>query len=304
MSNTGAIKSQVGRVTAVIPTYRPTPGLIDLISDLAGESEVSSIVITDDSSPVTADPLLREAGTQPGVEVIRHFRNAGIARGLNEGLLRAAERGSTWLLTFDQDSRISAGFVRDLMAAVPQPTSLWTETDQVKEIGVIAPEVVLDASGHMAYPQREIDGVLVTEEVIQSGALWRVSALQHVGGFDESLGIDAVDAAACLRLREAGYLVALAPGVNLHHNLGDSRQVKVLGRSVMVTNHSPARRATMVRNRLRLAPAEFKQSPKHAFRTLRRVGVNSVLGAVSGEDRWAKAKGSLTGLRAPKEGSQ
>jgi len=70
-----------------------------------------------------------------------------------------------------------------------------------------------------------------------------------------------------------------------------------LGRTVMVTNHSPARRATMVRNRLALAPAEFRQSPKHAFRTLRRVTVNSVLGGITGEDRWQKTKGSLSGLR-------
>jgi GT2 family glycosyltransferase len=153
----------------------------------------------------------------------------------------------------------------------------------------------------MRYPTRQEGGVLVTEEVIQSGALWMVPALVKIGGFDESLGIDAVDAAACLRLREAGYLIALAPNVSLEHNLGDSRQVNLFGRSVMVTNHSPARRATMVRNRLRLAPAEFKQSPKHAFRTLRRVTVNSTLGAITGEDRWAKAKGSLSGLRGKKD---
>lgn len=134
-------------------------------------------------------------------------------------------------------------------------------------IGVIALATVRDANGEIRYPTRYHGQVLVTEEVIQSGALWNVSALESIGGFDESLGIDAVDAAACLRLKEQGYLVA------------------------------PARRASMVRNRLRLAPAEFKQSPTHAFRTLRRVGVNATLGALSGQDRWAKVKGSLSGLR-------
>jgi rhamnosyltransferase len=123
-----------------------------------------------------------------------------------------------------------------------------------------------------------------------------VAALTAIGGFDESLGIDAVDAAACLRLRERGFIVALAPGVRLEHRVGSARQVTLLGRTVLATGHSPQRRTTMVRNRLRLAPAEFRQSPKHAVRTLRRVGVNAVLGATVEENRWAKTKGTIRGL--------
>ena len=281
-------------VTVVIPTFAPSDALLELVSGLSGQAEVSRIIISDDASPVTADPVLRTAAQLEGVEVIRHNKNAGIARGLNDGLAAAVAAGDSTLLTLDQDSRIPLGYVSALMTELHSHESLWSES---AGIGVIAPAVVNEASGDMHYPSRDEDGVLVTEEVIQSGSLWMVPALQKVGGFDESLGIDAVDAAACLRLREAGYLVALAADVSLEHNLGDSRQVNILGRSVMITNHSPARRATMVRNRLRLAPAEFKQSPKHAFRTLRRVGVNSTLGVLTGDERWAKAKGSLSGLR-------
>ena len=285
-------------VTVVIPTFAPSDALLELVSGLSGQAEVSRIIISDDASPATADPVLRTAAQLEGVEVIRHNKNAGIARGLNDGLAAAVAAGDSTLLTLDQDSRIPLGYVSALMTELHSHESLWSES---AAIGVIAPAVVNDASGDLHYPSRDEDGVLVTEEVIQSGSLWMVPALQKVGGFDESLGIDAVDAAACLRLREAGYLVALAADVSLEHNLGDSRQVNILGRSVMITNHSPARRATMMRNRLRLAPAEFKQSPKHAFRTLRRVGVNSTLGVLTGDDRWAKAKGSLSGLRASKD---
>ena len=78
-----------------------------------------------------------------------------------------------------------------------------------------------------------------------------MAALTAIGGFDESLGIDAVDAAACLRLRERGFIVALAPGVRLEHRVGAARQVTLLGRTVLATGHSPERRTTMVRNRIR-----------------------------------------------------
>ena len=52
----------------------------------------------------------------------------------------------------------------------------------------------------------------------------------------------------------------------------------------------------MVRNRLRLFPAEFAQSPVHALRTLRRVAVNTALAVTIEDDRWAKAKSSARGV--------
>ncbi|MDI1288712.1 MAG: hypothetical protein PSX37_02015, partial [bacterium] len=74
------------------------------------------------------------------------------------------------------------------------------------------------------------------------------------------------------------------------------RQVTVLGRTVLASGHSPERRTTMVRNRLRLAPEEFAQSPVHAFRTLRRVAMSTLLAATIEDERWAKVKGSARGL--------
>ena len=56
------------------------------------------------------------------------------------------------------------------------------------------------------------------------------------------------------------------------------------------------RRTSIVRNRLRLAPEEFAQSPVHALRTLRRVAVGTALAVTVEEDRWAKAKASARGL--------
>ncbi len=282
-------------VLLVIPTFAPTRRVVELVEKLA-----LTTIVSDDASPVTADPILRELREKPKTTVLRNFRNRGIARGLNQGLEYARTHGYEWLLTLDQDSMVDSDFARALFSAAQESESLWSQRPAV---GVIAPHQVLDASGVMNYPTRKVDGLTVTEEVIQSGSLWRVSALTQIDGFDESLGIDAVDAAACLHLREAGYLVALTDTVELHHNLGDSRQVNLLGRTIMVTSHSPQRRATMVRNRVRLAPAEFRQSPLHAARSLRRVTVNSVIGGLTGEDRWGKTKGALSGL-LPKKRQQ
>ena len=136
----------------------------------------------------------------------------------------------------------------------------------------------------------------VTAEVFQTGALWSVAALLDAGGFDERLGIDAVDASACLSLRRAGFRVVLEPAAHLSHQWGNAQKARLLGRAVSVTHHSPERRTTMVRNRLRLAPAEFAASPTQGFRSLRRLAVNTALAVTVEEDRWAKAKASARGL--------
>jgi rhamnosyltransferase len=260
-------------VVGVVPTYRPPTTVVALIAELATDI---SVVASDDASPCTSDTTLKELHDIRNVTVLRHDTNQGIARGLNDGLAAAIERGATWLLTVDQDSRLVDGYLDALLTEVKR------REIQGARIGAIGAERILDAGGELTYPLTSSAYGPITEELIQTGTLWRVDALAEVGGFDESLGIDGVDAAACLALRALGYDIAVAEGTHIHHAIGSARTVRFLGRSVMVTGHSPERRSSMVRNRLRLFPAEFRQSPKHAFRTLRRVTVNHGLGLVSG----------------------
>lgn len=268
-------------LVVVIPTYNPAQAaheatnhrITETLPDLVRTAADSGfpVIISDDASACTSDPFLRQLTEIPGVMVIRHYRNEGIARGLNDGLREAEHQEARWLLTIDQDSRIGPDYIKRIHQLANQLASSG-------KIGALAPLNINDSSGTISYPVKTIGSLTVTEEVMQSGTLWNVPALAAVGGFDEKLAIDAVDSAACLRLREAGHVIALTPDVTIEHTLGNARQVQFFGRTVVVTGHSPKRRASIVRNRLRLAPAEFKQSPTHAFRTLRRVAVNEFLG--------------------------
>jgi len=270
------------QLVVVIPTFNPpqNPNLEKLVTTLATSG--FPVLISDDASVLTHDPALHQLRQISGVRITRHPRNEGIARGLNEGLDLALTLGATWLLTLDQDSLVDSDYVPALLTFADTINNrLWTDTP----IGAVAPASISDSSGAITYPTKELAtshgiNLSITEEVIQSGALWNVQALDQVGGFDEDLAIDGVDAAACLRLREAGFVIAVTPNVTVQHNLGAARQIYLLGRTVTVTGHSRSRRASIIKNRIKLAPAEFKQSPIHAMRTLRRVAVNEVLGAV------------------------
>jgi rhamnosyltransferase len=270
----------MAEVVAVVPGYSPDRESISaLVQDLL-DGGVPTLVV-DDGSP---DPSYLESIAAAGARTMMHAQNRGIARSLNDGLSFAREHGARWLLTVDQDTTLPEDYVESLLAAADPG------------VGVMGAETIGDAGGDLRYPSRFVRDQLVTEEVFQTGSLWAVSAMQIIGGFDESFGIDAVDAAACLRLRESGYAVALAPGTRLEHHYGNGRQIRLFGRTVVATGHSPARRESMVRNRLRLFPREFRESPRHALLTLRRLGVNVLLGATVEEDRWAKAKASARGL--------
>ena len=252
---------------------------------LAAQAEV---IVADDASPCTSDRVLADVASQ-GIPVVRHARNAGIARSLNDGLRHAQATGAAWLLTVDQDTVISVDHVARLVTVAGA-------VSRSMRVGAVAAGRIDDAAGPLAYPVTVVDAVPTTQEVIQTGTLWCVTALEAIGGFDEYLGIDAVDAAACVRLRAADYSLVLAPDVAIAHQVGASREVSVLGRTVMATGHSPERRTTIVRNRLRLAPEEFQQDPVHALRTLRRVAMGTLLSVTVEDNRWAKAKASAKGL--------
>ena len=276
------------RVVAVIPTYRPPERLARLVRDV--RAQVDDVVVYDDASP-PADLSVLDVIDALGFTVERGEVNVGIARGLNAGLASAARTGADWLLTIDQDSQVSDGLVANLVQAAAAAEQMGLH------VGAVGVEVIADASGELRFPVVVERGIVTTAELIQTGTLWGVAALQAVGGFDESFGIDAVDAAACLRMRERGYRIVVAPGTSIAHELGaDARQVRILGRTVVATGHSPRRRETMVRNRLRLAPAEFRQSPMQAFRSLRRLLVNTALAVTIEDNRWEKAKASARGL--------
>ena len=275
-------------VVAVIATYRPSPNVADLVRVV--RNMVDRVVVADDASPCTYDKTLRDLSSITDVQV-RGFRdNQGIARSLNVGLQVANEIGTGWLLTLDQDTQLPDSYVDTLMTDAVQAQH------EGIPVGVIAPREIHDRAGKITYPEKSTQGWLSTAEILQSGALWSADALNQIGGFDEDFGMDAVDAAACLALRERGYAVLLCIKCTFSHEWGNGSRIKILGRSVAVTGHSPARRTSIIRNRLRLAPREFRQSPAQGFRSLRRLVVGTGLALTVETDRRENFRAALRGL--------
>lgn len=281
----------VGRSHVVVAAFRPRPGTAAAVAGLA-----SKTVVVDDGSPCAYDRTLADIGAAPGTTLRRLPRNRGIAAALAVGITAARSAGCAWVLTLDQDSTVPDGFLDALVAVADAASAAGLR------VGAVAPAGYTTGGQALTYPTRSRNGIPVTTEVLQSGTLWSLDALDAIGGPDESLVIDAVDTDLCMRLQRAGYAIVVAPDVVLEHRLGDATPRRFLGRTVLQTRHSPLRRYYLTRNRLLVTPETARVDVAHALRSLRRVAVDTVVELTYGPRRSdvaiAVARGVLDAARA------
>jgi rhamnosyltransferase len=170
--------------------------------------------------------LVREiAGARESVEVLAMSANVGIAQALNVGVQRVLERGSTWVLTMDQDTVLHQGAVSHALSdAALLP-------DAVRDhVGVVALRATPQPSTNVVtrYAERRLvlgslGEFVVRRRVITSGNLVAATVLRQVR-YDDRLFIDQVDFAFCEDVRRRGYIVLLHRPVSMEHVLGVSHR--------------------------------------------------------------------------------
>jgi rhamnosyltransferase len=203
--------------------------------------QVGEVCVVDNGSDAASAELLGLLERQAGVSVVRLGSNRGIGAALNVGVRRARETGRAWLLTMDQDSVVDDGMIAAYRAALardPELASLTPRVGGTPSVGATEP----------------------VGSAITSGNLVKVRACEEVGGYDESLFIDAVDFDFSLRLRRAGYRIGRVPAAVMHHQLGEARAVPPLLRRVY-SEHTPRRRYYISRNILYMAQRHLWRFP-------------------------------------------
>lgn len=228
------------RVCAVVVTYHPPPTFLENIAALG--TQLHHIVVVDNGSSGGAVQLLQALEARQDCTVIRNHQNLGIAAALNLGVTFAMEAGFDWIATFDQDSRVSDGFIGQMLASFQQASHPET-------IAIVAPTYIDRESGVHGPLMRARSGEIL--HTMTSGSMMPSSAIGILGAFDESLYMDYVDIEFCLRARRKGMRIIQSPAI-LFHSLGRITNHRLFGRSFGATNHSAARRYYITRNRLRL----------------------------------------------------
>lgn len=232
-------------VCAVVISYHPSVEFVENIRAL--ETQVNEVIIVDNCSSLSGREIIEESATSDSVTVIYNGENLGIASALNVGIRLAKEQGYEWIGTFDQDSRITPGFVKKMLDA-------FDSYGDNTRVAILSPQYRDQKTGRLIAAGNDskespFKTVLTT---MTSGNIVKADIFDLVGCFNEDLFIDYVDHEFCLRVGYAGYSILEVSGAILDHNLGDPTEHMVLSKSIVVTNHAPYRRYYNSRNRIYL----------------------------------------------------
>ena len=223
-------------VCAVVTTFSPDEGFPDRIAKI--QAQVQCVVIVDDGAyAVSKERLTRWfVGMHPGIELLHHATNRGVAAALNTGLERAGAMGFTYAVLFDDDSTIAPGMVGRLVAAFDN------DPNQMPAIVGISYSCAGEGSQDRASGQfKEVP------TVITAGSMIPLKIFQLVGPFREELFIDYVDIEYCLRARLLGVQIRQCLEVGMVQPIGQSQKTAW---GELRSVHSPARTYYYFRNSL------------------------------------------------------
>ena len=236
--STPAPGGTVPRVSAIVVSYNTRDDLLRCLDALFAPTGVSreAILVDNASTDGSVDGVRARF---PDVRIIANAANLGFSRANNLGL--GAARGP-YVLVVNSDCEVRPGAVETLCAILearpevaivgprtvgsdgaPQvsfgpsltPLAEWRQGRLVR--GVKAGDAAaLRRASVLAEREQEPDWVSA------SCFLARRTALEAVGGFDESFFLYEEDVDLCIRVRRAGWRVVYTPKAEVAHSLGRS----------------------------------------------------------------------------------
>ncbi len=267
------------RIGALLVTYNPNMlELETLLKRLLPQVDLA-VLVDNGSENVASLAQLKETystSQDAPITLILNEGNLGIAAAQNQGIEFLLAQGCDLVVLSDQDSVPEPDMVQKLygclvMAAAQAYSGKGAPVAAVGPVPVDARgdtasgEDVVDVSSALVYSftkwgpkRRTIPSRQQSKDVpfvLASGSLIPAKVLRHVGPMNESLFIDHVDLAWCMRAVSMGYRILVCGDAFLEHSLGEERATLPGGRKVHV--QSPARNYYMVRNTLFLTRAPF-----------------------------------------------
>lgn len=206
---------------------------------LTYSSNLSKLYILDNSENIDTDWMSLSKKIGEHAEYIFYGQNEGIAKRLNYAAEHAIKDGYDFLLTMDQDSSFDDGYFDKYLNEIND-----CKIDKVGQYGV---NYMPKFTAIQTKPQ-------IVLSLITSGSIIDLSVFKIIGGYNESLFIDFVDAEYSYRVNYRGYKVIMFSNIILNHQIGE----RVMGRSfknLKITPriiHSPTRVYYIIRNGLYL----------------------------------------------------
>jgi rhamnosyltransferase len=270
------------RCLAVVVVYHPN--WEDLCRNMETYPQGVEKIVVVANSPLDAEQ--QAFLLEKGIQLIQNPDNRGVATALNQAAELALDEGFDWLLTMDQDSRFGPTQGHALQQAMhlapPQTAAIGVESLKTPEL---VPRFVPVAF------------------LLQSGTLFNLPAWKALGGFAESLFIDAVDHEYCLRAKKAGYRIFEYPSIQLIHQLGQTLKLpKWLfifhsHPKAGISYHSPARERFIFRNNAWLIRQYFWPFPAWATRRIGYLSLRVIYALILLPEKGSRLKNIFSGLR-------
>jgi len=250
-------------IAGVVILYNPGNNVIENINSYM--NQINHLFIFDNSkdSVVFVRDSFRKYNK---VEYIFNGGNLGVALCLNKAAQIATNRGYSYLLTMDQDSKAASDMIENMLVAV----------SDIKDIGIISPFHV------NKFETKQIPSEIFNEELVvqTSGNLLNLSIYQLIGHFKEEFFIDYVDTEYCLRLNKNGYKVIRVNNALIYHNEADISERIFFRKKIFPHNHAPVRLYFKTRNRFYLRDLYKKYFPdyfKYEFTLFRNMFIKIII---------------------------
>jgi rhamnosyltransferase len=277
-------KITVQSVCAVIVTYHPDTAALENMRNVL--AQVQELVVVDNGSSTDEVHALRITSRDLSFHMIENGQNLGIAEALNQGVRWAKSEGYSWVVLFDQDSKITEGFIRQMFAA-------WECHPERERLGSIHPQYADPKTGVEASVPRTTDGNQILP--MTSGALMPLWIFDRIGWFASEYFIDVVDWEYCFRIRAAGFLVTDSRHARLLHAAGFPAKTTVLGRTFHPSHHSAIRRYYISRNCIAFYRKYFFIFPRWILNCVYRQLRDMAVCSIAEEDRGRKFRNFLLG---------
>jgi len=148
--------------------------------------------------------------------------NVGLSGAFNHAAAMAQMDNIPWLLLFDQDTTVPAGFLSNMLryaAELHSRSEIAAVTPTVYVGDFIASPLRMLFSRYRAYPEGEIGIAEGEAAAINSGTLLRVNDLLEIGGYSDAFWLDFSDYYVFHQLFLRKKLIWRAADIRLQHSM-------------------------------------------------------------------------------------
>jgi len=237
------LEENVGKILGVIVTYNAGMEIIENAKQV--KKNVDELLIVDNGSGPETKKHLKSLENVQGISINYLTENMGIAYALNTAFHCSEDNNYQWVLTMDQDSRISEGMVQNMLGAYNELSQ-----EEKEKVAILVPSYCEERFyNKQDLVEADVPYTKVLTE-ITSGNLVKTDIFKSIGYLKDEFFIDYVDHEFCLRINRMGYEILKINNAFMLHNLGNKTDNSMGKIKMFSSNHSPVRRYYMTRNRL------------------------------------------------------